>query len=63
MKKVAILITLLVLSAPFSVLAVQVNCKGRNVIVIAEKEADCQAACDAVDIGGLFFESDRVTET
>ena len=57
MKKVVILITLLVLSAPFSVLAVQVNCKGRNVIVIAEKEADCQAACDAVDIGGLFFES------
>jgi hypothetical protein len=57
MKNVAILIALLVLSAPFAVLAVQVNCKGRNVIAIAEKEADCQAACDAVDIGGLFFES------
>lgn len=57
MKKLTIFIALILLSAPFSVYSVQINCKGKDIIVIAEGEADCEAVCDAVEIGGPFLES------
>jgi hypothetical protein len=57
MKKVAILIAFILLSAPFSVHSVRINCKHKDIVVIAEKETDCEAVCDAVEIGEPFLAS------